>query len=276
MMREAGSASSVSNSGILNQRAILLGVARYEFRMQIRRRVLWLAYGGFSLLLFRVAISILNNREEPLSSLSLLQQIASITVQLNWLPVLGIGIFLADRFPRDRSHKVDELFEAMPVALSARLSGKYLGCVLASITPAFLCYILFMGLMTIYEHTLLVLPDALLTYSVLVLPGVLFIAAFSLSLTSILWVPLYQFLFVGYWFWGNLLGPTAGIPTLSGTILTPIGSYICAGFFGVSPMNWLRGASPFEGAASLVVLLLIPMLVMLLFYHLLKREQARK
>ncbi len=41
-------------------------------------------------------------------------------------------------------------------------------------------------------------------------------------------------------------------------------------------MNWLRGVSPLEGAASLVALLLIPMLVMLLFYHLLKCEQARK
>jgi ABC-2 type transport system permease protein len=264
-------------AGVLSQRAILLGVARYEFRMQIRRRVLWAVYGMFSLLLFRVAIGVLNNPELPLRSLTLLQQVATVTVQLNWLPALGIGVFLADRFPRDRNHKVDELFEAMPGSLQTRLSGKYLGCVLASITPAFLCYMLFVGLMGIlYAHSLLVLPYALLSYIIIVLPGLLFIAAFSLSLTSVLWVPLYQFLFVGYWFWGNMLGPTAGIPTLSGTILTPIGSYICSGLFGVSPMNWLRGATPVEGAASLVVLLVIPALVMTLFYALLKREQARK
>ena len=35
------------------------------------------------------------------------------------------------------------------------------------------------------------------------LPGLLFVAAFSVSCPVILWVPLYQFLFVGYWFWGR-------------------------------------------------------------------------
>ncbi len=259
-----------------SHQSAFFGVVKYEFLMQIRRRTLWIAYGGFMLLLLRVAISAFNNPEQPVRSLPLLQLVATITVQLNWLPALGIGIFLADRFPRDRSHKVDELFEAMPGTLRSRLSGKYFGSVLASIVPAFLTYCLFIGFLGVYEHSLLVFPFALLAYSVIVLPGILLVAAFTLSLTSILWVPLYQFLFVGYWFWGNMLGPSAGIPTLSGTVLTPIGSYICAGLFGVDPMNWTRGATPLEGAASLVVLLIIPLLVMVLFYYLLKREQARK
>ncbi|HEV2583043.1 MAG TPA: hypothetical protein VGT44_19440 [Ktedonobacteraceae bacterium] len=263
-------------SRAINQRTIVWGVLRYEFLMQIRRRVLWLAYGGFSLLLFNTALGVLHNPEQPVLSLPLMQMVASVTVQLNWLPVIGIGIFLADRLPRDRANKVDELFEAMPGTLRSRLAGKYFGCVLASLIPAFLTYIIFIGVLAVYKHTLLVFPVALLTYSVIVLPGILFVAAFTLACTAVLWVPLYQFLFVGYWFWGNMLSPHIGLPTLSGTILTPIGSVICAGIFGVVPYKYMQNATPLEGATSLFVLLAIPLLVMLLFYYLLKWEQARK
>jgi ABC-2 type transport system permease protein len=47
----------------------------------------------------------------------------------------------------------------------------------------------------------------------------------------VMWPVLYQFLFVGYWFWGNLLSPQKGIPTLNGTLLTPRGDFILAGLF---------------------------------------------
>lgn len=265
----------IMNEGI-SQRAILWGVLRYEFLMQVRRRVLWIAYAGFTLVLLRSVSGVLHNPEQPVLSLPLLQLVASVTVQINWLPVLGIGLFLADRFPRDRASKVDELFEAMPGTLRARLAGKYFGCVLASVLPAFLTYCLFIAFLAVYRHTLLVFPLALLSYSVIVLPGIFFVAAFTLACTSVLWVPLYQFLFVGYWFWGNMLSPQGGLPTLAGTILTPIGGYICAGIFGVDPFNWTSHTTAVEGAASLLVLLAIPLLVMLLFYYLLRWEQARK
>jgi hypothetical protein len=91
-----------------------------------------------------------------------------------------------------------------------------------------------------------------------------------------MWVPLYQFLFVGYWFWGNMLGPRQGLPTLSNTILTPRGGFIAAGLFGLPPVNGAPVATPLAGIASLLLLLLIPLLVMLLFYRVLRWEQLRR
>src|SRR5207302_4913010 len=122
----------------------------------------------------------------------------------------------------------------MPAALSARLVGKYLGSTLATLVPMFAFYSIGIGYVLYQTHNLLALPLALATFAAIVLPGILFIAAFSIACPAILWVPLYQFLYVGYWFWGNWLGARTGIPTLSETILTPVGTYISSGFFGDS------------------------------------------
>jgi hypothetical protein len=190
--------------------------------------------------------------------------------------VLGIGIFLADRFPREKSHRVDELFESTVGTLNTRLVGKYLGCLLGTLFPAFLSYALVMCVLAFLDHSLLVLPLSLVAYIIVTVPGVCFITAFTLACTSLIWVPLYQFLFVGYWFWGNMLGPRAGLPTLSNTILTPRGSFIAAGLFAIPPVNGTPVATPLAGVASLLLLLLIPLLVMLAFYRVLKWEQLRR
>lgn len=253
---------------------IFLGVLAYEFRMQIRRRSLWLIFGFFALVLENNVFSGFNNPEIHLQTMPLLQLVAYMTAITNWVTPLGIGVVLADRLPRDKSHQVDELLESTPGRLRTRLLGKYCGCVLASLTPALILNTITMSVIAYLRHTLLVLPLSLLTYSVIALPGIMFIAAFTFAFTSIMWTPLYQFLFVGYWFWGNLLSPQAGLPTLSNTILTPIGTFICAGIFGIAPEPWAKGAGPLEGLASLLVLLVIPALVMLLLFLYLKREKA--
>ncbi|HLQ11441.1 MAG TPA: hypothetical protein VK134_07550 [Ktedonobacteraceae bacterium] len=260
----------------MSQRAILWGVIRYEFKMQARRRLLWVVFAGIALIMLSTLPGNLINPEQYSRGMTLLQQVASVTVNINWLPVIGIGVFLADRFPRDRSYRVDELFESTAGTLNTRLAGKYLGCLLATLLPAFLAYCFVMILLAYFKHTLWVLPLSLVTYTTIVVPGVCFVAAFTLACTSLMWVPLYQFLFIGYWFWGNMLGPKIGLPTLAGTILTPIGSFIGAGIFGVSPMKWTAGTTPLLGLTSMALLLIIPLLVMLLFYHYLKWEQSRK
>jgi ABC-2 type transport system permease protein len=260
----------------MSQRAILWGVVRYEFKMQARRRSLWIVFAGITLIMLAAMPGPLLNSGQNFEGMTLLQQVATVTLDISWLPVIGIGIFLADRFPRDRSHRVDELFESMVGTLNTRLAGKYLGCLLGTLLPAFFAYCLDMILLAYIKHTILVLPLSLVTYTAIVLPGVCFITAFTLACTSLMWVPLYQILFIGYWFWGNMLGPRAGLPTLSTTILTPRGSFIGAGLFGVAPMNGMQGATPLLGIASLLLLLLIPLLVMLLFYRYLKWEQSRK
>lgn len=261
----------------MSQPAILWGVMRYEFKMQARRRSLWIVFAGIALIMLAALPGNLINSGRNFGGTTLLQQVASVTLDISWLPMIGIGIFLADRFPRDKSNRVDELFEATVGTLNTRLAGKYLGCLLGTLLPAFLAYCFDIILLAYFKRTLLVLPLSLVTYTTIVVPGACFITAFTLACTSLMWVPLYQLLFVGYWFWGNMLGPGAGLPTLSSTILTPRGSFIGAGLFGISPLNGgTQGAAPLLGISSMLLLLLIPLLVMLLFYRYLRWQQCRK
>ncbi|HEY6541606.1 MAG TPA: hypothetical protein VIZ18_11735 [Ktedonobacteraceae bacterium] len=260
----------------MGQRAILWGVMRYEFKMQARRRSLWLVFAAIALIMLIAMSGDVINPGLNFRGMSLLQQVAMVTLDVSWLPVIGMGIFLADRFPRDRSHHVDELLESTVGRLNTRLAGKYLGCLLGTLLPAFLSYCFAMGVLAFFERTLLVLPLSLVTYITIVVPGVCFVTAFTLACTSLIWVPLYQLLFIGYWFWGNMLGPRTGLPTLSTTILTPRGSFIAAGLFDVPPVNGTPAATPLMGIASLLLLLLIPLLVMLLFYRFLRWEQLHK
>jgi len=260
----------------MSQRAILWGVIRYEYKMQARRRSMWLVFATIALIMLIAMPGYLIDSGQNFQGMNLLQQVALVTWDLCWLPVIGMGIFLADRFPRDKSCRVDELFESTVGTLNTRLMGKFLGCLLGTLLPAFLSYCLAMGVLAFFERSLLVLPLSLVTYITIVVPGVCFVTAFTLACTSLMWVPLYQFLFIGYWFWGNMLGPRMGLPTLSTTILTPRGSFIAAGLFNAPPINGLPTASPLTGIASMLLLLLVPLLVMLLFYRFLKWEQLRK
>jgi hypothetical protein len=84
--------------------------------------------------------------------------------------------------------------------------------------------------------------------------AVVFVGAYSIACTTLLWPVLYQFLFVGYWFWGNFLNPHTGIPTLNGTLLTPDGRYILGGFFPIWP-RFQQSATPLQAAESLALLL---------------------
>lgn len=255
---------------------IMWGVLRYEFRMQIRRPALWLAFLCFAFLIVRSATGMLDNPYFLQAHLSALQLAASLTLLTNWLAPLGVGILLADRLSRDRRTKVDELLNTLPGTLRTRLLGKYLGTTMASLTAALLLHLVVIAFAIWQTGNFLLLPLGLLCYGVIVLPGMLFVAAFSLACPVVIWLPLYQFLFFGYWFWGNLLSPHSGLPTLNGTIFTPIGSVIGAGFFNVGSRGGTGSSSAVDGIASLVALLGIAILVLVALYQFLRWQQARQ
>ena len=261
----------------MHQFSVLLGSFSYEFRMQIRRRSVWIT-------LILIALLILLSLSRSNGAFSLLYHLHDYSLQtviVTWtsivnaiLPV-GVGVLLADRLPRDRKTKVDELFTSMPAALSVRLVGKYLGSTLATLAPMFAFYALGVGVILYQTQNVQVIPLALEVFAVVALPGILFISAFSIACPALLWVPLYQFLFVGYWFWGNWLSPSTGIPTLSRTILTPSGGFISAGFFGDDPVHGFS-ATALQGAESMLLLLGIAAFVMFVLWSYLKWQQARQ
>lgn len=210
-----------------------LGATRYEFRMQIRRVSVWVVLLAMSLF-FLVIVS------RPLSRLTDKDSIHDAVLRWTqlfqlFLPI-GFGVLLADRLARDRRLNIAELFAALPAAPGGRLLGKYLGGVLATMTPLALVYFGGIGVIAARWHNVEVAPLGIAAFAAVVLPGLVFVGAFSVACPAVLKVPLYQFLFIGYWFWGNLLSPGLGVPTLSRSVLTPYGTYRTLGFFGQSPL----------------------------------------
>ncbi len=255
---------------------MLWGVVRYEFRMQVHRLALWLTFLGFTLLLLRVALSQLNNISTTFPNASQWQVAAFLTLFTNWLAPLGVGILLADRLPRDRRLKVEELFNTLPGPLRLRLLGKYLGATLATLLPALLTYCAIVLLAAINMHNWMLIPLGLVCYLAVVLPGMVFVSAFSLVCPVFVWVPLYQFLFFGYWFWGNILGAAYGLPTLSGTILTPIGSFVGASFFKISTYGGIQPTPVIDGVFSIIALVGCGIVALIALYQFLRFEQARQ
>jgi len=255
---------------MVNQLSLFTGVFWYEFRMQIRRRAVWITYTCFTVLLLGSFFELAFNIRQFAWS----DAVVNWTGNINAILPICVGVLLADRLPRDSQTKMNELFATFPGALSIRLLGKYLGSTLATIVPMLIFYASGIACIAFQNHNLLAIPFGLETFAVIALPGILFVAAFSLAVPTIMWIPLYQFLFVGYWFWGNLLPPRLGVPTLSATILTPIGGYMISGLYHIDAFP-VTNATPMQGIASIALLSGTAAGVLWLLWRYMKWEQAR-
>lgn len=263
----------------MNQFSVFTGAARYEFWMQIRRRALWITM----ILIVLLLMGLVGRVQEAVDALSHLGRFPLKTVVVYWtnfisylLPV-GFGALLADRLPRDRRTKVEELFTSMPGSLNSRMFGKYLGAGLATLIPIFAFYLLGVCVIIYETHNLMAIPLALATFSTIILPGLLFVGGFSIACTAFLWTPLYQFLFAGYWFWGNI--KISNIPTISDFIpaLKPMGMQISLGFFGLCAYGSpLARATPLEGAESLLLLVGLGFLAIFVLCQGMKWYQAHQ
>ncbi|HZR40294.1 MAG TPA: hypothetical protein VFB12_09280 [Ktedonobacteraceae bacterium] len=260
----------------MNQFPVILGVLRYEFRMQMRRPAVWITMILLSCLflsLFSRTPNFIENITSTVTQHSMLYALAFWTILVNRLHPIGVGVLQADRLPRDRRTHVDELLTSLSGSLSSRLIGKYLGCMLATLVPMFAFYCIGIGYLVYQTGNLMAIPLGLETFAVVTLPGILFVSAFSLACPALLWAPLYQFCFVGYWFWGNWLSPHNGIPTLSETILTPSGVFMAKGFYGLDEGNYI--ATPLQGVESMLLLISIAIFVLFVLWTFLKWQQSR-
>src|SRR5690348_7870804 len=108
----------------MNQFPVILGVLRYEFRMQIRRPAVWITMILLSCLFLGIYSRIPNFIENITSTVtahSMLYALVFWTTLVNRLHPIGVGVLQADRLPRDRRTRVDELFTSLPGHLSSRL-----------------------------------------------------------------------------------------------------------------------------------------------------------
>jgi ABC-type transport system involved in multi-copper enzyme maturation permease subunit len=209
-------------------------LARYEFSMFIRRPAYWIAYGllgGF------YAVTQFTPSADATQDVILLSQIwpeaGHMVFMFNiFLPLLA-GILTADRMQRDFRSGVRELQSSSPLTNQTYILAKFIGALGAALLPMFL-----FSLVT--GSTLVVLGLApveflwplFLAFLSIAVPAHAFVVAFSLACPLVIPLRVYQVLFTGYWFWGNLLSPRA-FPTISDTVLNAVGQYPLQAYFAM-------------------------------------------
>ncbi|TQS43763.1 hypothetical protein [Cryptosporangium phraense] len=227
----------------------MIASLRYEFRMQVRKRSVWIVPALTLLLFVLIGGSLLRDLFDPNEAPpDARTAVTGLAVQIHGLLSIGFGCLLADRLIRDDRLRVAPILDATPTSPRRRLLGKYLGTAAATAIPVFLAYFGFAAAYAVHTAAPEALGWALVVSAVVIVPGLLFVAAFALTVPLIVPAPLFRVLFVGYWLWGNLVPPDV-MPTLARTLINPLGGYpltVLLHFNGVDGDDTLAG--PTSGA----------------------------
>jgi ABC-type transport system involved in multi-copper enzyme maturation permease subunit len=255
----------------MNTLSITGSALRYEFLMQIRRRSIWLVLALVGALSYALWLAFQSGSDT--TARDAVMYLAQFTA---WFLPVGVGLVLADRLARDKKLRVDELLDTFPASPGARLLGKYTGSTLATLVPVAILY----GAGTLYVLARYHDPQSLLlaleAFAAIPLPGILFAAGFSIALPAIIKVPLYQVLFIGYWFWANLTSPRFKLPTLTGTMLNATGPWAQEAFFHYQWVFLRLNPTIAQGLASIALLVGLGLAAVALAWLYQRWEHARR
>jgi ABC-2 type transport system permease protein len=235
-----------------------IGVIRHEFTMSVRRPGFWIAYLLLGLF-FSVAefFPAINGSSDMIRPEQVWPEAGHIVFMCNIIMPLLAGILSADRMQRDFHTGVSELQRSTPLSVSVYVLAKYLG-VLASVLVPMFAWVAVIGLLMVADGLAPVsfLWPLLLAFLSIAVPAHAFVVVFSLACPLVMPLRVYQVMFTGYWFWGNLLSPKA-FPTISDSLLNAVGQYPLQAFFGMysdSTHKVTSGYSPLEAVLNLIVL----------------------
>lgn len=245
----------------LRRGAVLLGTARYELRMQLGKRSVWIASGLLGALFLWQVLNIRRAPSDPVGTTA--QNVAGYALALNLYAGAVFGCLLADRLIRDRRLGVVEVLDATPAGFGTRLAGKYLGTIAACLVPLLGIWVIGLARLATELPAGATFGYGMAAFAVIEIPGLLFVAALALAGPTLLGGPLFRVLFVGYWLW-NIL-PAEVVPGPSGTLLTPSGDVARTGLFGIggtfTALNH-QVASRADAVASIGLVLAIAVLVL--------------
>ncbi len=207
-----------------------LAVARYEYRMQIRRWGLWLGLLLSTGLFYWFLVVGLDTIPPQVLS-NPWDFGANLILPLILLAPVAAGILVADRFPRDRQLRMNELLESSQPSARIFVLGRYIASLLAVLTPPLLLALP----VIIYAAVRFSLPELLWKTPVIflaaALPSWLFIVAWSLTIPLVMPLRLYQVLYSGFWLWAIAV-PRGRLPTINESIVDIGGKYASYAFFG--------------------------------------------
>jgi hypothetical protein len=258
-------------------------VSLQEFRMQLRRPALWIVstivcgYASYRLV---VPAGGKGAPPAPPDWPAVLRAAAHRGILINMLFPIGYGVLLADRLRRDRRLRADAFLTSLGLSPSVRLWGKLAGAGGAATLVCFGYSMAASGYVAAWQGPRALLAG-LLAFLAISLPALVFTGAFCVVLGDLIWRPLFLMLFVCYWFWGNLLDPQV-LPSLSCTLLSPVGGNVSSGLFGGTALYAGTCSRPVvdpgagQAVESIAVLALAATLVMLAGHMIIKRRQTRR
>jgi hypothetical protein len=95
---------------------------------------------------------------------------------------------------------------------------------------------------------------AIAAFIAIIVPAVIFVAGVSIAIPVVMKVPVYQFLFIGYWFAANLMSPKIGLPSLTFSWLNATGAWAQEGLFNFRALLPLTQATTAGAYASIALL----------------------
>ncbi len=236
------------------------GITRHEFNMSIRRPGFWIAYTLLCLFfVFSVLAPGVEGAGNTLTPEQTWTEAGFLVFRFNIFMPLLAGILAADRMQRDFRNGVRELQRSTSFSIPAYILAKYLGVLASTLVPVFLL-VAVTGIAMVAGGlaSLSFLWPLLLAFLSIAVPAHAFVVAFSLACPLVMPLRIYQVLFTGYWFWGNLLNPKA-FPSISDTVLNAVGQYPLHAYFGVYFGTVGSAANPVvmpaEAVLNLVVLM---------------------
>jgi ABC-type transport system involved in multi-copper enzyme maturation permease subunit len=255
------------------------GVIRHEFNMSIRRPGYWIAY--ILLCLFFAITLFAPSGEAPGATMppdQVWREAGHTVFMFNiFLPLLA-GILSADRMQRDIRTGVRELQRSTPLSIPVYILAKYVGVLASVLVPMFLL-VMGSGMLNVAKGLAPAgfLWPLLLAFLSIAVPAHAFVVAFSLACPMVMPLRVYQVLFTGYWFWGNLLTPRA-FPTISDTVLNAVGQYPLQAYFGMIFDTTYKVTAPYsppQAVLNLIVLMACIAVALFALDRYLRRQERR-
>jgi ABC-2 type transport system permease protein len=206
---------------------VLRGTLRYEARMAMRQRTLWYAVIPPSLLALVITWRMPSEISDGV------RHVGAVTLAAGILCTLGIGVALADRMARGLSPGMGELIAATPGTMWTRLPALWAASLGVALVPPFLVVMMCAAAAAVADGGMRPPAAALAAFATVLVPGAAVVTALACLLGLVLPIPLARIITAGIWLWSTIASPKLfPLATPTGTLLSPVGGYPAAAWFG--------------------------------------------
>ncbi|MDA2814521.1 hypothetical protein O4J56_28005 [Nocardiopsis sp. RSe5-2] len=227
----------------------LAGTLRYEALASVRRPTLWFAVVPLSLAALAVAWRSPSDIGDGTSHVGGAALVAGL------LCSPAIGAALADRLARGRRPGMDDLVAAAPCGAAVRVPAVVAAPLAVALLPPFLVVLVCAVPAAVADGGPRPLAVAPAAFAAVAVPGAAVLTALACLLGLVLPLSLARVCAAGAWMWSTIASPDLSpLPTPTGTLLSPVGGYPAAAWFGERAVWADRGLagplSPAPGTGS--------------------------